>query len=146
MPRRKPSNGSFTRCESGERAREGPGGPAGPAFAVLATAEPGGKARDSAERGRVTASDQCGGTASGVLKFAEATRPSYALMAEKLALPLAQFEQEFERETAKQAGNPVFKLFFPALAKVRRAQARADVRRAHPVRGGSRSDSTAPTP
>jgi hypothetical protein len=97
-------------------------------FAVLA-AEPEGRARDSAERGRVLL-DQCGGTASGVRKFAEATRPSYALMAEKLALPLAQFEKEFERETARQADNPVFKLFFPALAKVRRSQARADVRRA----------------
>ncbi len=30
----------------------------------------------------------------------------------------------------RQSGNPVFKLFFPALAKVRRAQARADVRHA----------------
>ena len=30
----------------------------------------------------------------------------------------------------RQAGNPVFKLFFPALAKVRQSQARAEVRRA----------------
>lgn len=97
-------------------------------FATPAT-RPEGKARDSAEAGRALL-DQCGGTAAGVLKFAEATRPSYALLAEKMALPLAPFEKEFERETMRQAGNPVFKLFFPALAKVRRAQARADVRRA----------------
>ena len=97
-------------------------------FAVLAD-QPEGKARDSAEGGRALL-DECGGTAAGVLKFAEATRPSYGRMAEKMALPLAQFEKEFERETMRQAGNPVFKVFFPALAKVRRSQARADVRRA----------------
>ena len=97
-------------------------------FAVLAN-EPEGRARDSTAGGRALL-DQCGGTTVGVLKFAEATRPSYALMAEKLALPLAQFEKEFDRETARQAGNPVYKLFFPALAKVRRSQARAEVRRA----------------
>lgn len=97
-------------------------------FAVLA-AQPEGRARDSVEGGRALL-NECGGDATGVLKFAEATRPSYALMAEKMALPLAQFEKEFERETMRQAGNPVYKLFFPALAKVRRSQARADVRRA----------------
>src|SRR5262249_58907526 len=82
-----------------------------------------------AEGGRARL-DKCGGTATGVLEFAEAARPSYALMAEKIRLPLAQFEEEFERETARQAGNPVFKLFFPAVAKVRQSQARAEVRRA----------------
>ena len=97
-------------------------------FAVLA-AKPEGRPSDSVEGGRKLL-EECGGTASGVLAFAEATRPSYALMAEKLALPLAQFEKEFERETMRQAGNPVFKLFFPALAKVRQSQARAEVRRA----------------
>jgi hypothetical protein len=73
--------------------------------------------------------DQLGGNAAAVLKFAEATRPSYALIAEKLTLPLEQFEKEFEAETKRQAGNPVFKLFFPALAKVRHSQARAEIRR-----------------
>ena len=81
------------------------------------------------ERGRAFL-QECGGTADGVLKMIEETRPSYALMAKKLELPLVQFEQEFERETTKQAGNPVFKLFFPALPKMRQSQARADVRRA----------------
>ena len=74
--------------------------------------------------------DQLGGSAAGVLKFAEATRPSYALMAERLTLPLGQFEEEFERESNRHVGNPVFKLFFPAVAKVRHSQARAEVRRA----------------
>jgi hypothetical protein len=97
-------------------------------FAVLAS-QPEGRAPDSDERGRALL-DQCGGTATGVLKFAEATRPSYELLAEKMALSLAEFEKEFERETMRQAGNPVFKLFFPALAKVRQSQARADIRRA----------------
>lgn len=88
-----------------------------------------GKARDATEGGRALLKE-CGGTAAGVLKFAEETRPSYALMAKNMALPLAQFEKEFERETTRQAGNPVYKVFFPGLDKVRRAQARADVRRA----------------
>jgi hypothetical protein len=73
---------------------------------------------------------ECGGTVDGILKFAAKTRPCYALMAQKLELPLDQFEKEFKREAEKQAGNPVYKVFFPALANVRRAQARADVRRA----------------
>ncbi len=97
-------------------------------LAVVAN-QPEGEARDSAERGRALL-DECGGSAAGVLKFAEAARPSYGRLAEKIALPLAQFEKEFERETMSQAGNPVYKVFFPALAKVRRSQARADVRRA----------------
>jgi hypothetical protein len=74
--------------------------------------------------------DQFGGSASAVLKFAQAARPSYASMAEKMALSLGEFEKEFERETMRQAGNPVFKVFFPAVAKVRHSQARAEVRRA----------------
>jgi hypothetical protein len=45
-------------------------------------------------------------------------------------LPLDQFEKEFELEAMSQAGNPVFKVFFPAVPNCRRAQARADVRRA----------------
>ena len=97
-------------------------------LAVL-NGQPEGKARDSANGGRALLAE-CGGTAAGVLKFAEAARPSYGRVAEQMALPLAQFETEFERETKRQAGNPVFKVFFPALSKVRRAQARADVRHA----------------
>jgi hypothetical protein len=84
---------------------------------------------DSPEKGRAFL-EECGGTADGVLKFAEETRRCFALIAAKLDLPPDQFEQEFERETKKQAGNPVFKAVFPAIDKVRRAQARAEVRRA----------------
>jgi hypothetical protein len=51
-------------------------------------------------------------------------------MAKKLDLPPDQFEQEWEREKMRQAGNPVFKLVFPAYDRMRRLQARADVRRA----------------
>jgi hypothetical protein len=74
--------------------------------------------------------EKCGGTPAGVLKFAEELRPSYALMAQKLSLPLDQFAREFQREEQKQAGNPVFKPIFAALDRVRLQQARADVRRA----------------
>jgi hypothetical protein len=74
--------------------------------------------------------ESCGGTADGVVKKAEETRMSYKLIANKLELPLADFEREFEQEAAKQTGNPVFKVFFPAMVNVRRASARADVRRA----------------
>ncbi len=88
-----------------------------------------GKDRDSGEKARAFL-EACGGSADGVVKFAEETRPAYALMAKKLELPLDQFEKEFEREAAKRAGNPVFKVFFPAVPKARRAQARAEVRRA----------------
>ena len=88
-----------------------------------------GKDRDSGEKARAFL-QQCGGTAEGVIKFAREALPSYDLLAKKLDLPLDEFEKEFERESAKQAGNPVYKVFFPALAKVRQSKARADVRRA----------------
>ncbi len=96
---------------------------------AVTSSQPEGTPRDSGEQGRALL-EQCGGTADGVLKFAEATRSSYELLADKMALPLDQFEKEFERETMRQAGNPVYKLFFPALGKFRRSQARADIRRA----------------
>jgi hypothetical protein len=88
-----------------------------------------GKGGDARAKARAFLKD-CGGTAAGVVRYAEETRPSYALLATKLALPQAQFEKELEREKTKRAGNPVFMVFFPALAKVRRAQAQAEVRRA----------------
>jgi hypothetical protein len=83
---------------------------------------------ESPEKTRAVLQD-CGGTADGVVKFAEETRSSYRLMAQKLHLPPDQFEKEWEREKAKQAGNPVFKLVFPAYDKMCRQQAVADVRR-----------------
>jgi hypothetical protein len=97
-------------------------------LAVVST-HPEGTVSDAAGEARALL-DRCGGTATGVVKFAEAARPSYALMAEKIKLPLARFEKEFQRESTRQAGNPVFKLFFPAVAKIGQSQARAEVRRA----------------
>jgi hypothetical protein len=96
---------------------------------ALVTKESEGKDRDPRARGREFL-ELCGGNADGVLKCAQEARPSYELMAKGLELPLDQFEKEFERETMKRTGNPVFKAFFPPLVKVRRSQARADVRRA----------------
>jgi hypothetical protein len=74
--------------------------------------------------------EACGGSAEGIIKFAEEMRPSYARMAKILDLPPDQFEKEFKLESMKQAKNPVFKMFFPALVKMRESQARAEVRRA----------------
>jgi len=87
-----------------------------------------GKPRDPVEAGRKSLAE-CGGTAEGVLKFAEAMRPSYKLMAQKVELPVNEFQDEFNRETAKHSGNPVFKVFFPGIDNIRRSQARYDERR-----------------
>ena len=72
---------------------------------------------------------ECGGTAEGVINFAVAV-PSYDKLAKGLNLPLDEFEKEFARESIRQASNPVYKVFFPALAKARQSGVRADVRRA----------------
>jgi hypothetical protein len=87
-----------------------------------------GKPRDPAEMGHAFLAE-CGGTAEGALKFAEEIRPSLKLMARKLELPIDQFQSEFDRETARHAGNPVFKAFFPGLNHIRSSQARYDERR-----------------
>jgi hypothetical protein len=73
---------------------------------------------------------ECGGTAAGVIKYAEEALPSYEQLAGQLELPLDQVEAVFARELKARAGNPVFKVFFPAILEVRRSQARAEVRRA----------------
>lgn len=85
--------------------------------------------RDSGDKARAFLQD-CGGTAEGVIKFATEALPSYDVLANKLDLPLDEFEKEFQRVSANQARNPVYKVFFPALAKVRQSKARAEVRRA----------------
>jgi hypothetical protein len=85
--------------------------------------------RDSGEKTRAFL-EECGGTAEGVIKFADELAPCHALTAKMFDLPLDEFEKEFTRESIKRAGNPVYKLFFAALAKVRQSRARADVRRA----------------
>jgi hypothetical protein len=73
--------------------------------------------------------EACGGTAEGVIRFAEETRPSYQLMEKALDLPLDQFEQKWSRENERQSGNPAFRLLLPAYDRMRWQQARADVRR-----------------
>jgi hypothetical protein len=90
-----------------------------------------GKGGDAAAEARAFF-QECGGTTAGVVRRAEEVRPAYALLATKLDLPLDQFEVEADREAKKRAGNPVFKLFFPRqeLIAMRRARARAEVRRA----------------
>jgi len=88
-----------------------------------------GKDRDTGEKARAFL-QECGGTAEGVIKFAEEALPSYAVTAKMSDLPPNEFEKEFKAESTRQAGNPVFKIFFPAIAKVRDSKLRADVRRA----------------
>lgn len=92
-----------------------------------------GESKDAPEQRRekgIAFLKACGGSADGIVQFAEKTRPSYTLMAKNLDLPIGQFADEFERERKRQAGNPVFQLFFPALDKMRWSQARMEVRRA----------------
>jgi len=88
-----------------------------------------GKDRDMGEKARAFLKE-CGGTAEGVIKFAEEALPSYAVTAKMFDLPPDEFAKEFQRESAKQAGNPVYQVFFPAIAKIRQSKERADVRRA----------------
>jgi hypothetical protein len=99
------------------------------ALLVLASYEGEGKGGDLKEKAQAFL-EACGGTADGVIKRAEETRSAYRAMAKLFDLPLDQFEPEFKREEMKHTANPVFKAFFPALVKVRQAQARYDVRRA----------------
>src|SRR5262249_37889673 len=74
--------------------------------------------------------EECGGSAEGIIRFAEKARPSYELMARILDLPPDQFEKEFKLESTKQANNPVFKVFFPPIIKGRESQTRAPIRHA----------------
>ena len=85
------------------------------------------KDRNSVEHNARAFIAACGGTPEGIAKLAKEVLPSYDLIAEKLKLPLAEFEKAFERESARQAGNPVFKVFFPAIVKCRQSQARMEV-------------------
>lgn len=73
---------------------------------------------------------ECGGTAEGVVKFAEQLRPSYTHIATKLDLPLEEFEDEYDRIREQEADNPLFQLCFPALDHMRLAQARSEIYRA----------------
>ena len=75
--------------------------------------------------------EACGGTAEGVLKYAEQARPLYEVVAKKMDLPPDQFDEEVGAMVKGQAkDNPVFKLLFPAVSNVRRAEARLQARQA----------------
>jgi hypothetical protein len=87
------------------------------------------RALDTREKARAFLAE-CGGSAERVLQSAEETLQAYARMAKQLDLPPDQVAKELEREEKKQAGNPVFKILFPALVKMRWRQARIEVRRA----------------
>jgi hypothetical protein len=75
--------------------------------------------------------EACGGTAEGVLKYAEKSRPLYELVAKKMELPPDQFDEEVGAVVKGEAkDNPIFKLLFPAVSRVRRAEARLQARQA----------------
>lgn len=74
--------------------------------------------------------EESGGTKEGVIKAAEDTRSSYKILTKKMDLSPEECQKEFDRETKRQANNPVFKTLFPAINKVVRAKVQADVRRA----------------
>jgi hypothetical protein len=88
-----------------------------------------GKGLGAADRGRIFL-EACGGTAEGVIKFAEQIRPCYPILAKMLDLPLDDFDKEWKAEAKKRMGNPVFKEVFLSISKVRRTDARMEVRRA----------------
>jgi hypothetical protein len=73
---------------------------------------------------------ECGGTAEGVAKALDEIRPCFDQMAKMLELPLDQFDNECKREESKRAGNPLFNKLFGSFPKIRRSQARTEVRRA----------------
>jgi hypothetical protein len=77
--------------------------------------EPEGKPHGPVNKARAFV-EECGGTPEGLLRLAEETRASY--------------KRTVKSEEAKQSANPVYKIFFPAVVNVRRAQARIEARRA----------------
>lgn len=96
-------------------------------FAWIGISE--GKRGNTAEGARAFLKE-CGDTAEGVVTFAMEAKPSYALLAKKIDLPLDEFQTEFQREAMAKSGNPDFRVFFPALPKCRQSQARVEIRRA----------------
>ena len=75
---------------------------------------------------------ECGGTAAWHDQICRRKPlPSYDKLAKLLDLPLDEFETGIPQgESTRQAGNPVYKLFIPALSKSHQSHVRADVRRA----------------
>jgi hypothetical protein len=85
--------------------------------------------KDQIARGKAFL-EACGGTVEGVAKMAEEVRPYYAAWVKKAMLPPAEFEKAMDADGKRMEKNPVFKLVFPALARLRQAEARLEVRRA----------------
>jgi hypothetical protein len=85
--------------------------------------------RISTEKGRAFL-EECGGTADGVIGYADKMLQSYERLAKNHDLPLDQFVQVWDAEVAKQAGNPVFKQLAAFFPKMRWFTARAELRRA----------------
>jgi hypothetical protein len=88
-----------------------------------------GKAPTTGDKARAFV-EECGGTSESILRFAEETRGCYKRTVTMLRLPLDQFEKQFAGEAVNRASNPIYRVFFPAVVNVRRAEARIDVRRA----------------
>jgi hypothetical protein len=74
--------------------------------------------------------ERSGGTADGVLRWAEATRPSYTSLVKMLDLPLESFTKEWKKETTRQARNPVFTAIFSSMERIRGQQAAIELHRA----------------
>jgi hypothetical protein len=82
------------------------------------------------EKGRAFV-EGCGGSAEGVIKFAEETRPYYKEMARIVMLPLEQCEKEWQQLVDRvNPQNPFFKLMAPQIFKLRQSAARLEVRQA----------------
>ncbi len=74
---------------------------------------------------------EANGGKEGILKLAEQARPFYETAAHLMDLPPDEFDKQWEPKEKEEAkNNPVFKLLFPAVTKVRRAEARYQVRQA----------------
>lgn len=89
-----------------------------------------GRSGESRTTGARAFLDECGGTAAGLLEHLEALRPAYARVCRMLDLPPDDFAREWTREQARYAANPAFRRLFAPYPRIRRAHARASVRRA----------------
>ena len=92
--------------------------------------EPEGKPGGSGNKARAFV-EECGGTAEGVLRFAEETRASLQADRADARSPAGPVREGVPGRVGRSdPAIPVYKYFFPAVVNMRRAQARMDVRRA----------------
>lgn len=90
-----------------------------------------GKSADEARKEAAKLLEDCGGTAEGVVKYGEQSRPLYETVAQKMSLPPDKFDEEVGGLVKGEAkDNPIFKLLFPAVSHVRRAAARYEATQA----------------